>query len=170
MIRRSGMLNRAGDLAVLSEIQQRVLAETVEPNSAPGVAIADAHRDQPNMRGTTAGVEGSRDDLANNRDGNRAHRIRLAVFAGEDNLRTAADGTRTRRHQPQVRSGSRVRIATQGKRGKNRGRDKLAKSGAHRCPHAEKLPLKSKNTTQGQIDIPTFTRFEVWCDPQASLQ
>src|SRR5260370_40335332 len=98
------MLNRAGDLAVLSEIQQRVLAETVEPNSASGVAIADGHRDHPTMRGTTAGVEGSRDDLANNRHGNRAERIRLAVFAGENNLRAAADGTR--RPQPQVRSGS----------------------------------------------------------------
>src|SRR5216683_6955928 len=57
VIRRSGMLNRAGDLAVLSEIQQRVLAETVEPNSAPRVAVADAHRDHPNMhRPMAAGV------------------------------------------------------------------------------------------------------------------
>src|ERR1700688_3117531 len=132
MIRRSGMLNRAGDLAVLSEIQQRVLAETVEPNSAPGVAIADAHRDQPNMRGTTAGVEGSRDDLANNRDGNRAERIRLAVFAGENNLRTAADGPR--RPQPQVRSGGWIDAHRKGE--KHCARNKLPKCGAHRCPQS----------------------------------
>src|SRR4029077_10433723 len=50
--RASGMLDGAGNLAVLSEIQQRVFAEAVEPDAPARIAIADTHRDQPDMRRT----------------------------------------------------------------------------------------------------------------------
>src|SRR6266571_2426292 len=122
MIRRSGTRDRTGDLVVLPEIQQRVLAESVQPNSAPSVAIADAHRDQPNMRRMTAGEQGGSYDLAHNRDGNRTEWILLSVFTDEDNLRATANGPGS--HQTEVRRGNRMRTCADGKDQENRGYNK----------------------------------------------
>ena len=81
------MRDRTGYLVVLSEIQQGILAESIQPNPTSRVAIADTHRDQPDMRcAAMAGVQRGGNDLSGNADGNRAERILLAVFAYEDNL------------------------------------------------------------------------------------
>src|ERR1700693_2763551 len=81
----SGMLDRTSDLAVLAEIQQRVLAESVKPDFLPSVAISYAHRNQPNMRRTVPPcVQGRGNDFADNRHSNRTQRIFPAVFASED--------------------------------------------------------------------------------------
>src|ERR1700722_11845045 len=83
---RSGMLDRTSDLAVLAEIQQRVLAESVKPDALPSVAISYAHRNQANMRRTVPPcVQGRGNDFADNRHSNRTQRIFPAVFTGEDN-------------------------------------------------------------------------------------
>ena len=50
--------------AVLSEIEQRVFAEAVQPNSATGIAISDAHRDHSNVGGMPARVQGCGNDFA----------------------------------------------------------------------------------------------------------
>src|ERR1700732_3388780 len=108
----SGMLERTSDLAVLAEIQQRVLAESVKPDSLPSVAISYAHRNQANMRRTVPPcVQGRGNDFADNRHSNRTQRIFPAVFAGEDNVRTPAHGARGS-HQAQIRSSSVTRANT----------------------------------------------------------
>ena len=56
--------HQEGDLAVFSEIQQCVLAETVKPNTAPGVTITDTHRDHPNVGGVPACLRGWDNDFA----------------------------------------------------------------------------------------------------------
>jgi hypothetical protein len=69
---------------VLSEVEQRILAQAIEPNPASGVSIADAHRDQPNMRAAAvAGMQRCGDDFADDADGNGAERILSAVFTGK---------------------------------------------------------------------------------------
>src|SRR5207247_6679668 len=73
--RQSGRLNGAGDLSVLSKIQERVLAEAVQPNSTPGVTVTDTHRDHSYACGTSVGVQGSGDALSRDAAGNLADRI-----------------------------------------------------------------------------------------------
>jgi hypothetical protein len=51
-----------GDVAVLAEVQQCVLAETVQPNTAPGVAITV--RDHPNVAGVPTCMQGCGNDFA----------------------------------------------------------------------------------------------------------
>src|ERR1700722_11594124 len=103
------MLDRTSDLAVLAEIKQRVLAESVKPDPLPSVAISYAHRNQANMRrAVSPRIQGRGNDFADNRHGNRTERIFPAVFAGEDNVRTPAHGAR-RGHQAQICSCSLTR-------------------------------------------------------------
>src|SRR3954465_15116606 len=93
---KSGMRDGAGDLGVIAEIQERILAEAVQPDAAPGVAITHPHRDHPDMGWITApGVQRTRDDLSHNGDRDRAQRILLAVLAGEYDLRAVADRSRS---------------------------------------------------------------------------
>ena len=81
----------AGDLAVLAEIQQGVLAEAVKPDSAAGVTIADTHRDESNMRCSMPGMERCGHDFARNRDGDRTQRILLPVLAGKHQFGAGPD-------------------------------------------------------------------------------
>jgi|tagenome__1003787_1003787.scaffolds.fasta_scaffold19301039_2 hypothetical protein len=39
----------AGELAVIGEVQQGIVAEAVEPNVSAGIPVAHAHRDHPDM-------------------------------------------------------------------------------------------------------------------------
>ena len=84
------MLDGAGDLAGLSKVQQRILTETIQPDAAAGVAISDAHRDEPHMRRPArCGVERGGDDFADDAHGDRAKRIATAVLTYEDDLGAA---------------------------------------------------------------------------------
>jgi len=58
------MLDRAGDLGMLSEVEQRVFAEAVQPESAARIAISDTHRDHSNVGGMPARVQGCGNDFA----------------------------------------------------------------------------------------------------------
>src|SRR4051794_40638922 len=93
---KSGMRDGAGDLGVIAEIQERILAEAVQPDAAPGVAITHTHRDHPDMGWITApGVQRASDDLSHNRHRDRAQGVLLAVLAGEHDLRAVADRRRS---------------------------------------------------------------------------
>jgi hypothetical protein len=83
----SGALDRACDRAVLSEVEQRILAEAVQPYPAPGISVADAHRDQPNVHASAvASMQRGGNDFTDDAHCNRAERILPAVLAGEHDL------------------------------------------------------------------------------------
>src|SRR6267154_1231158 len=146
------MLDGAGDLAVLAEIQKRILAETVQPDPAPGVAIADTHRDHPDMRrAAMAGVERGGHDFADNAHRNRAERIAAAVLAGKDDLRTAADGAWAGCRDAEIGRRRRMRLSDKGRAHEKCCCNKLIKTGAHGCPQADKLRLPEQKSPRRSI-------------------
>ena len=57
------MLDRAGDLGMLSEVEQRVRGSR-PAKSAARIAISDTHRDHSNVGGMPARVQGCGNDFA----------------------------------------------------------------------------------------------------------
>ena len=131
----------ARDLAVLAEIQQGVLAKAVQPDSVAGVAIANTHRDEPNMRCSMPGMERCGHDFARNRDRDRAQRILPAILAGKYQFGASPD----RRGCGQSEIGSLTRPGTEGASKDNRRGEKSAKRTIHRCPLYRKYRSKRAN-------------------------
>ena len=135
---RSGALDRAGDLAVLAEVEQGVLAKAIQPYAAAGVPVAYAHRDQPTWvppRWPVCSDAVTTSPTTLTAIGQSGYCLPFSQV--KTISRATADRAGARRHQAQVRGASRERASRYGERQRSRGQNRFEKCDAHSCPQVK---------------------------------